>query len=75
MALRKKKHASKKFLVKVIIKNFFNKERCGSCKTKEYKRLDQKIKLVDKIKKNIRQPKVFTITAETTWNMDFSQKT
>ena len=42
------------FLVKV--KNFINKERCGSRKTKECKRRDHNIKLFEKIKKNIRQP-------------------
>ena len=39
----------------VLVKNFVNKERCGSRKTKERKRFDHKIKLVEEIK-NIRQP-------------------
>ena len=38
------------------VKNLINKERCGSRKTKECKRRDHKIKLVQEIKKNIRQP-------------------
>ena len=42
------------FLVKV--KNFTNKERCGSHKTKECKRRDRKIKLFEEIKKNMQQP-------------------
>ena len=42
------------FLVKVIVKNFITKERCGSRKTKECKRRDHKIKLVEEISKNMR---------------------
>ena len=42
------------FLVKV--KNFINKERCGSRKTKERKRRDLKIKLSEEMKKDMRQP-------------------
>ena len=38
-----------KVLVKVIVKNFINKERCGSRKTKECKRRNHKIKLVEEI--------------------------
>ena len=51
-----KKHASKEFLVLIKAKNLINKERCGSRKTKECERRDHKIKLVEEIKKNIRQP-------------------
>ena len=50
-----KKHASKKFLVEVIVKNFINKKGCGSRKTKECKRRDSETKLVEEIKKNTRQ--------------------
>ena len=50
------KGSSKEFLVKVIVKNFINKEICGKCKTKEWKKLDHKTKLVEELNKNIRQP-------------------
>ena len=56
MALSERKNMPPKsfqFLDKV--KNFINKERCGSCKTKECKNPDHKIKLFEKIRKNIRQ--------------------
>ena len=49
------------FFVKVIVKNFINKERCGSRKTKECKRCDHKIKLVEEIKKNMQQPNFKTL--------------
>ena len=40
----------------VNVKNFINKERRSSCKTKECKRRDHNIKLSEEIKKNIPQP-------------------
>ena len=55
MALSEKKHASKEFLV-FKVKNFINKERSGSSKTKECKRRDHEINFFEEIKKNIRQP-------------------
>ena len=42
-------------LVKVIVKNFINKERCGCRKTKECKRRGRKIKLVEEIKGTLMQ--------------------
>ena len=45
---------SKEFLVKAIVKNFINKEKYIRRKTKECKRRDHRIKLVEEIKRNIR---------------------
>ena len=45
----------KKFQFLVKVKNFINKERCDSRKTKERKRRDHKIKLFEEIK-DMRQP-------------------
>ena len=42
-------------LVKAIVKNLINKEKCGSCKTKKCKRCDHKIKFVSEIERNIQQ--------------------
>ena len=67
------KNASNEFLVTVKsqLEIFINKERCGSCKIKECKRSGHK--LVEEIKKNMRQPdfkklqyKYCTITVEIT---------
>ena len=44
MALSKKNMPPKSFQFLVKVKNFINKERCGSRKTKECKRRDHKIK-------------------------------
>ena len=46
----------KSFQILVEVKNFINKEKCGSRKTKECKRRDHKVKLFEEIKKSIRQP-------------------
>ena len=53
MVLRKKTCLQRVLLLKVIVRNFINKENSGSCKKKECKRIDHKIKLVEEIKKNI----------------------
>ena len=45
----------KEFLVEVIVKKFSNKERSGNRKKKEWKIRDHKTKLVEEIKRNIRQ--------------------
>ena len=42
--------------MKAKVPNFINKERCGSRITKECKRHDHKIKLVEEIKRNTQQP-------------------
>ena len=56
MALSEKKMPPKSLQFLVKVKNFINKGRCGSRKTKKYKRRDHKIKLFEEIKKNMKQP-------------------
>ena len=56
MALSGKTCLQRLFSFQLIVKNFIDKERCSSCKTKESKRRDHNVKLFQEIKKNIRQP-------------------